>query len=150
MNRRQPAIANQRGNRYPLQVAEKDYYLAEAVRILAASALGEKNVFKGGTAIHHCYLRQHRFSEDLDFTALDKNLEMQEVVRTLEATGVFVARKKFESAATVKIERLVYGGLLDQAGAIKVEIDRLQDVVLPAVEKKYANAYGIEATIQTM
>jgi predicted nucleotidyltransferase component of viral defense system len=75
---------------------------------------------------------------------------MEEVVRTLEATGVFVARKTFESAATVKIERLVYGGLLDQAGAIKVEIDRLQDVVLPAVEKTCANANGIEATIQTM
>jgi predicted nucleotidyltransferase component of viral defense system len=112
--------------------------------------LGEKIVFKGGTAIHHCYLPQHRFSEDLDFTSLDKNLQMEEVVETLEATGDFVVKKKYESPATLKIERLMYSGILDQPGAIKVEIDRKQNVALPAVERKYENVWGVEATIKTM
>lgn len=150
MNRQQLAIANQRAHQYPLQVAEKDYYLALAVQIIAASPLGDRLVFKGGTAIHHCYLPQHRFSEDLDFTSLDKNLTMAEVAATLEATGDFAVKKQYESNATLKIERLGYPGLLDQPGAIKVEIDRLQNVMLPAVARTYANAYGVEATIKTM
>jgi predicted nucleotidyltransferase component of viral defense system len=150
ITKRQLQIANQRSLKYPLDIAEKDYCLAEAVKLISESPLGEKIVFKGGTAIHHCYLPQHRFSEDLDFTSLDKNLRMDEVVETLEATGDFVVKKKFESPATLKIERLVYSGILDQPGAIKVEIDRKQNVALPAVERKYENVWGVEATIKTM
>lgn len=126
MNRQQLTIANQQGNQYRLQDAEKDYYLAEAVKIISESPLSEKIVFKGGTAIHHCYLPQQRFSEDLDFSSLDKSITMDEVATTLESTGDFVVKKKYESNATVKIERLVYQGVLDQPGAIKVEIDRLR------------------------
>jgi predicted nucleotidyltransferase component of viral defense system len=143
-------FANRKGKKYPLDIAEKDYCLAEAIKLISQSPLGEKIVFKGGTAIHHCYLSQHRFSEDLDFTSLDKNLQMEEVVQVLESTGDFVAKKQHESNATVKIERLVYRGILDQPGAIKVEIDRLQNVALPAVAKKYENSYGVEATVKTM
>ncbi len=150
MNRQQLMIANQRAHQYPLQVAEKDYYLALAVQIIVASPLGDRLVFKGGTAIHHCYLPQHRFSEDLDFTSLDKTLTMAEVAATLGATGDFAVKKRYESNATLKIERLGYQGILDQPGAIKVEIDRLQNVMLPPVERTYGNAYGIEATIKTM
>lgn len=150
MNRQQLTIANQQGNQYRLQDAEKDYYLAEAVKIISESPLSEKIVFKGGTAIHHCYLPQQRFSEDLDFSSLDKSITMDEVVKTLESTGDFSVKKKYESNATVKIERLVYQGVLDQPGAIKVEIDRLQNVALPAVDKQYENPYGVEATIKTM
>ena len=36
--------------------------------------LAESLVFKGGTALHHCYLPQHRFSEDLDFTSLVRGI----------------------------------------------------------------------------
>lgn len=150
MNKQQLIIANMRAHRYPLQVAEKDYHLAVAVQIIASSSLREEIIFKGGTAIHHCYLPQQRFSEDLDFTSLDKNLSLADVVAALESTGEFVVKKHFESTATLKIERLVYRGILDQPGAIKVEIDRLQHVALPAVECSYTNAYGIVATIKTM
>ena len=31
-------------------------------------------------AIHHCYLPQSRFSEDLDFTSLDKSLKPESVM----------------------------------------------------------------------
>lgn len=143
-------FANRKGKRYPLDVAEKDYCLAEAIKLISESPLAEKIVFKGGTAIHHCYLPQHRFSEDLDFGSLDKSITMDEVVQVLEASGDFSVKKKYESGATVKIEKLVYRGILDQPGSIKVEIDRLQNVALPAVERKYENVYGVEATVKTM
>jgi hypothetical protein len=68
----------------------------------------------------------------------------------LEATEQFVVRKRYESPATIKIERLWYAGILAQPGAIKVEIDRVQNVVLPPVVRPYQNVWGIEVMVKTM
>jgi predicted nucleotidyltransferase component of viral defense system len=127
-----------------------DYYLTEAIKLTSESPLGERLVFKGGTALHHCYLPQHRFSEDLDFTSQDRNLTLENVVSTLESTNQFTVRKRYESQATIKIERLWYAGILAQPGAIKVEIDRIQNVVLPPIMRPYANVWGIEVVVRTM
>jgi predicted nucleotidyltransferase component of viral defense system len=146
----QLTLINRRMLKYPLDIAEKDYYLAVAAKLISESALGSQLVFKGGTALHHCYLPQHRFSEDLDYTSLVAGLELATVVAMLQSTGEFQVRKQFESTATVKIERLWYAGILAQPGAIKVEIDCKQNVVLPPVQRPYANVWGIEATVATM
>lgn len=47
------------------QIAEKDYYVTEALRILAAE-LGEWVIFKGGTSLSKGWGLIQRFSEDLD------------------------------------------------------------------------------------
>jgi len=60
------SILNKHSLKYKLAAAEKDYMLGVVLKILYGSSLGKKLVFKGGTAIHHCYLPQTRFSEDLD------------------------------------------------------------------------------------
>jgi predicted nucleotidyltransferase component of viral defense system len=150
ISRQQLQIINRKTLGYPLDIAEKDYHLALAVRLISKSPLGSTLVFKGGTAIHHCYLPQYRFSEDLDFTSLDRQLSLKDVVAALEASGEFVVKKRFESPATIKIERLSYAGVLTQPGSIKVEIDRKQNVVLPPVEQHYTNVWGVEAAIQTL
>jgi predicted nucleotidyltransferase component of viral defense system len=59
-------LINRRTLRYTPVAAEKDYFLTLALKILSQSSLYPTLVFKGGTAIHHCYLSQSRFSEDLD------------------------------------------------------------------------------------
>jgi predicted nucleotidyltransferase component of viral defense system len=69
LSRQQLEIINRKTLRYPLHIAEKDYLLALVLQLITDSPLGEKLVFKGGTAVHHCYLEQHRFSEDLDFSS---------------------------------------------------------------------------------
>jgi hypothetical protein len=51
LTRAQLEIINKRTLRYPLQVAEKDYFLALAVQKIARSSLEKELVFKGGTAI---------------------------------------------------------------------------------------------------
>src|SRR3990170_1812369 len=71
LNKAQLSIINKNNLRYPLAIAEKDYFLAIVLQIIYNSDLKDKLVFKGGTAIHHLYLDQLRFSEDLDFTALE-------------------------------------------------------------------------------
>ena len=95
ITRQQLQIRNRRTLKYPLDIAEKDYYLTEAIKLISESPLGEQLVFKGGTALYHCYLPQHRFSEDLDFTAQDSDLTLDRVVSALESTGQFTVRKRY-------------------------------------------------------
>lgn len=79
------SLLNKRSLKYKLADAEKDYMLAIVSKIIYDSVLRDKLVFKGGTAIHHCYTPQLRFSEDLDFTSLDKSIGIEEVKMVLES-----------------------------------------------------------------
>lgn len=83
ITRSQLEVINKKELRYPLADAEKDYFLAVILKIIYNSFLGELLVFKGGTAIYHCYLDQFRFSKDLDFTALQP-IEPSKIKETLE------------------------------------------------------------------
>ena len=145
LTRQQLELINRRTIQYPLQIAEKDYYLALAIQLVYNSPLRDKLVFKGGTAIHHCYLPQKRFSEDLDFTAIDPAISLEEVQTVLESDGTFVVNKSYRSEFTIKIERLQYQGLLEQPGNIKFEVDYHQNVVLPGVTTGYHNVWKIKA-----
>lgn len=150
ISRQQLQLINRKRLSYPLDIAEKDYYLTLAMQRIAGSDLGATLVFKGGTALHHCYLPQQRFSEDLDFTSLDQAVTLAVVREVLTAGELFQIRKEHESPATIKIERLWYSGILEQPGAIKVEIDRAQNVVLPPCSRSYANVWGHEFTVNVM
>lgn len=99
LTRAQLEIINKRTLRFPLQVAEKDYFLALAVQKIARSSLEKRLVFKGGTAIHHCHLPQYRFSEDLDFTSLDPKISEEEIQSALESDGLFKDRKSSHPAS---------------------------------------------------
>jgi len=46
-------------------IIEKDYYVTEALRIIA-SAAGDKVIFKGGTSLSKGWNLIRRFSEDID------------------------------------------------------------------------------------
>ena len=150
LNRQQLELINRRTIRYPLQIAEKDYFLALAIQLVYTSPLGSKLIFKGGTAIHHCYLPQKRFSEDLDFTSLDANISSDELAAVLESDGTFRVNKSFESDFTIKIERLQYQGLLGQPGNVKFEVDRHQNVVLPGIQARYQNVWDVTTSAQVM
>jgi uncharacterized protein len=58
-------------------VVERDYVLAHVVAQLhrAQPSDGGRLVFKGGTALRFAYLRDFRYSADLDFTVLDGSAE---------------------------------------------------------------------------
>ena len=145
LTRRQLELINSRTIQYPLHTAEKDYFLALAVQVICESQLSNSLVFKGGTALHHCFLSQQRFSEDLDFTSLDQEISLDELVSVLEIDGTFRVNKSYQSRFTIKIERLQFQGLLGQLGNIKVEVDRHQNVVLPGIQQEYRNNWRIEA-----
>lgn len=143
-------LTNRRTLRYTPVAAEKDYFLTLALKVLSDSPLYHTLVFKGGTAIHHCYLPQSRFSEDLDFTSLDKGITGEAVAAIFATYPFFEVKKIYTSPATIKIERLKYSGILDTPNSLKFEIDRLQNVVLPAQQLPYTNVWGIDVTVSVM
>ena len=149
LNKAQLQIINRKSRRYPLDVAEKDYFLALVSKILYESKLRDALVFKGGTALHHTYLPQMRFSEDLDFTATSS-------VTIENLAGVFAAHDFLElkehqtSAFTIKINRLKFTGPLGMPNSLKIEVDVAQNVVLPARDKEYQNVYGVSARVNVM
>lgn len=150
LDRTQLQLINRRFLRYGLVDAEKDYFLAIVSQLIFESPLKEKIVFKGGTALHHCYLDQLRFSEDLDFTSLEENITPIEVKKVLESVAFLRIKKEFVSRATIKIEKLQYTGPLQLPNSLKVEIDFIQNVVLPAKEMEYKNVWGLNVKVNIM
>lgn len=136
--------------KYPLAVAEKDYFLAVVSKIIYESSLKNKLIFKGGTALYHTYLPQLRFSEDLDFSSNQQPMSLDEVKSIFAPYDFLSVKKEYQSNATIKIERLLFIGPLGQANSLKVEIDFLQNAVLPPREISYHNAYGVETKVRVM
>ena len=150
LNKSDLSIFNKRTLKYNLADAEKDYFLALVSKIIYGSSLKKKLVFKGGTAIHHCYLPQTRFSEDLDFTSIDPLITPEEVREVLQSQDFLEVKKEHVSKATIKIERLKYEGPLGLPNSLKVEIDFMQNVVLPVKTLKYKNSWKIETNVNVM
>jgi predicted nucleotidyltransferase component of viral defense system len=150
LTRPQLEIINRRTLKYPLQTSEKDYFLAVVLQIISESNTGSKIVFKGGTAIYHCYLDQYRFSEDLDFSSTEPGISLQDVRIIFDGFSFLTIKKDFTSNATIKIEKLQYTGPLQHLNTLKVEIDRLQNVLLPPQSMKYNNVWGLNFKIKVM
>lgn len=148
--RQQLEIINRRTLKYPLHVAEKDYFLTLVLQIISGSALKDILIFKGGTALHHCFLEQYRFSEDLDFSANQNRVSLEEARNIFDGIDYLSIKKDYLSNATVKIEQLQYKGPLIQSNSLKVEIDFLQNVLLPPMTKKYNNVWGIDFEVKVM
>ncbi|KKR09483.1 MAG: hypothetical protein UT37_C0019G0003 [Parcubacteria group bacterium GW2011_GWA2_39_18] len=150
ITRQQLEIINRKTLKYPLHVAEKDYFLALVLKLITESSLGNNLVFKGGTALHHCYLDQCRFSEDLDFSSNQSPVSLEETRKMFAGVDNLDIKKDYFSGATVKIEKLQYVGPLIQPNSLKVEIDYLQNVLLPIKMLEYNNVWGIAFSVGVM
>lgn len=150
LTRQQLEIINRKSLKYPLHIAEKDYLLALVLQVITNSTHGKTLIFKGGTALHHCYLKQYRFSEDLDFSANQRPMALEEVRKVFADVDYLQIKKDYLSEATIKIEKLQYTGPLTQPNSLKVEIDFLQNVVLPPQTLAYHNVWGLEFSVAVM
>ena len=59
------------GKSIPVKTLEKDYILTWILVALAGQNMENLCVFKGGTALKKFFIKNYRFSEDLDFTLLN-------------------------------------------------------------------------------
>ena len=148
LSRAQLEILNKRGLRYNLQDAQKDYFLAIVLKILYRSKVKADLVFKGGTAIYHCYLDQLRFSKDLDFTSkrkLSRN-EIEEVFADCDVLQMkSLEERKFSLDLAVQ-----YQGLLNQPDSIALNINTNQKVLIKPKTTEYRNYYGVKVSCLVM
>lgn len=83
----------------PPDTVDKDYVLGHFLSVFVEH-YKDTLVFKGGTCLRKCYIENYRFSEDLDFTALEKTFVLEPIIlesisKTInERTGIqFFAEK---------------------------------------------------------
>ncbi len=132
----------------PQAVLEKDYVLSVALNAIAGAELCKHVVFKGGTALRKVYFKEARFSEDLDFNALD--LSKNEVLNNLsEALGSktlegirFEVVEEEETRAGLKAS-VKYFGPLEYAQRIKFDFSFRENMVDAPVKKPLIDEYNL-------
>src|SRR5947207_834708 len=91
-------------------IIEKDYYVTEALRIIAAA--GDKVIFKGGTSLSKGWNLIERFSEDIDIfldpTAFNPHLGKKAIDRELKMLRQ--ALEKHPGLSFVEKESQTIGG----------------------------------------
>ncbi len=70
---------------------EKDYWITQALKRLAASKHVKDTVFKGGTSLSKAYRMIDRFSEDIDLAIFTKDLNGNQIKRKLKEIETVVA-----------------------------------------------------------
>lgn len=89
----------------PPDTVDKDYVLGHFLSLLVEHFEG-KLVFKGGTCLRKCYIENYRFSEDLDFTALDKDFILER--KSLESLAKTLEEKSGIQCFVEKIKPLLF------------------------------------------
>ena len=145
----------------PWEVLERDYLLSWVLAgISQVPVLQDTLVFKGGTALRKCYFGDYRFSEDLDFSALEgvpQGDEMERLVK--EACKAAVGLLEEYAPVDISCERYTErephpGG--QEAFAIRarfpwqsrlqtrvmIEVTMDERVLLPAERRQVIHDYG--------
>lgn len=113
--------------------AEKDYY-QNIILFILYNKFSKNLVFKGGTALAKCY-GLNRFSEDLDFTILEKNNFIETITKGLEDFGIkYQVKKIIESEKTekykIKVEGPLYKNLERTLCSITLDISKREKILL--------------------
>ncbi len=149
----------------PPDIVDKDWVLGHFLSAMFSFENFRKVlVFKGGTALRKCFFSQYRFSEDLDFTALDPDygfsmIDFEDIITTANKnSGVLFypdnfKELKFEDKLTGYEIKLKYWGANHSknqeppdngrwATGIKVEIILYEQIVFEPVMKKIIHPYS--------
>jgi predicted nucleotidyltransferase component of viral defense system len=145
-------LAREGGRRIPEAILERDYCLAWFLVGLSRTPLRKLLVFKGGTALKRCYFGGYRFSEDLDFSLVEK-VSLNYVLTELEpiydevqrASGIVFRfsredRKRHQNSYTFYLN---YDGPLPGAtgNEVKVDITIKEQFVCPLQERYVLRGY---------
>jgi len=149
----------------PPDTVDKDWVLGHFLGAMFTVKKHKENlVFKGGTALRKCYFENYRFSEDLDFTAIDRNYiislsEIEEIIRKVtELSGILFhidnyRLLKFENKTTGYQFRLKYWGADHSKNqeppdverwstGIKIEIILYEEMAFKPVKNKIIHPYS--------
>lgn len=89
----------------PPDTVDKDYVLGHFLSVFVEH-YKDALVFKGGTCLRKCYIENYRFSEDLDFSALEKGFELKQ--KSLENVARIVTKSTGIQCFVKKVEPLLF------------------------------------------
>jgi uncharacterized protein len=150
-------------------VVERDYIQGYVLLGIARQAeLRATLVFKGGTALKKVYFGSYRFSEDLDFSAVDapKGAELEQAVQAAVNAAQIAARTLAPIAMSVErheerdphpggqeafIVRVQFPWQRQPIVPVKIEITHDEPVLLPAPAKLILHGYeeALDVSIRT-
>ena len=127
------------------QVVEKDYVLGWLLAAIAEHPHTRSWAFKGGTCLRKCWFETYRFSEDLDFTVTESDLDVERLGETFAEIALWLDgtcglrlivddrsfRQRQNKRGKPTIEgRLGYLGPLGMPTPPKVKLDLTADEVI--------------------
>ena len=148
-----------RASRVNQIVVERDYAQAYVLAGIAGRAeLVDTLVFKGGTALKKIYFGSYRFSEDLDFSAVDgpRGQDLEQEVRVAIDAAQAAARELAPVGMTVEryeerdphpggqeafIVRVQFPWQRQPMVKVKIEITHDEPVLLPAPRRPVLHGY---------
>lgn len=135
----------------PVGIVEKDLAITCALYAISRRKLRDHLVFKGGTAIKKIYHPGARFSEDLDFTAI--NLKEEEAATQLESLNdaeinsiTFMEVHEDGTTHRGTRYRLPYIGPLNHGNSIRLDLSFRDDVILPQEERTVQSGFSEDLT----
>lgn len=139
-------------------IVEKDFCIGWLLKGIAEEPRFKKHlIFKGGTALRKCYFQDHRFSEDLDFTALNElarekldSIFSNVCKRTSDESGCEFQLLSFERSREIPGEeayeaRISFRGPTQPQNVkpvIKIDLTFYEQVVLPPLSKTVIHPYS--------
>ena len=131
----------------PQAVVEKDVALSAALLAIAGSELAKHVVFKGGTAIRKIYFKDARFSEDLDFNAMDMDRNgcmklLKEALESKLTEGINFEKVEEERTVAGLKASVKYVGPLAHAQRIRFDFNFRENLVEKPVRKEIIDSYG--------
>ncbi|MBI5158782.1 nucleotidyl transferase AbiEii/AbiGii toxin family protein [Candidatus Micrarchaeota archaeon] len=132
----------------PQAIVEKDLALSVALKVIAESNLAEHVVFKGGTAIRKIYFKEARFSEDLDFNALDAGKTecmklLKDALEDKTIDGVIFEKAEEEKTPAGLKSAVKYVGPLAHAQRIRFDFNFRENLVEKPERRQLIDAYGL-------
>lgn len=137
------------------QQIEKDYILSWILQGLSQhQKLSSILAFKGGTVLKKVYFEDYRFSEDLDFTLLDNNIENEEIFNWFKETFEYIREETNIPLAIIDNNEHEDGGInfyISYVGPlggqgnhkkVKVDISRSEKLEFATVNKSVILGYS--------
>jgi len=139
------------GKSIPVRTLEKDYVITWILVALAEQAMENFCVIKGGTALKKFFIKNYRFSEDLDFTLLNPisidslKQKMDNVFAAiLDWANIPLAIHRSEIHSNSYTVIVNFSGPLGASinrGEIKIDFTRKELLLFPIARKKFFHLY---------
>jgi len=136
-------------------IIEKDYHLGIVLKTISENPKTKNWIFRGGTALKKCYFPDYRFSEDLDFTLIDRIFKdekgFEEIIREIcqkanqdfgTSLEFFNITKEREEYGEEAFKGLLHFQSVKGISKIKIDLSFVDKIFITPVKKNIYHQYS--------